>query len=132
MSLLRALIVDDNPLVLETLSQVVLTMGFEALTEEDGRAAVRRARSEKPDLILIDMRLPGIDGLDAVRRMRRHADLSLTPIVALTGYSHAVCEDDVLEAGCNAFVPKPFELAALRRTIREVLPSTKAPLCESH
>ncbi len=117
----QVLVVEDNLMIRELLGTMLERMKLRVLSESDGKAGLRTAKSEVPDLILIDMRLPSLDGLDAVREMRRCPELSTIPIVALTGYSAVLREEEALEAGCNAFFPKPFDLAELSRKIDELL-----------
>ncbi len=123
----RVLVVDDNVTVAEVLTVLLRQMGCEVLTESDGQQAIRTARQELPDLILLDMRLPGMDGLDVVREMRRHKELESTPIVGLTGYAGVIRSDTVLDAGCDAYFAKPFDLGELRSAIRELLPGKISP-----
>jgi two-component system cell cycle response regulator DivK len=92
---------------------------IEALTGEDG---VRLAGEERPDLILMDIQLPGLDGYEATRRIKADPALRPIPIIAVTSY--ALSGDDVkaLEAGCDAYVTKPFSPRALLATIRQYVP----------
>lgn len=115
------LVVDDNPSVQRLLRRLVEGLGLEAVIEGDGRRAVRVARQRRPDLILIDMRLPGLDGLEAVRQIRRLPALVDTPIIALTGYSQVVRAGAAERAGCDAFFSKPLPLEELRATIGRLL-----------
>ena len=92
---------------------------IEAETGEDG---VRRPRRERPDLILMDIQLPGLDGYEATRRIKANPALRTIPIIVVTSY--ALSGDDVkaFEAGCDAYVTKPFSPRELLAKIREYLP----------
>ena len=117
----RVLVVDDNVTVVSLLRTMLERMGLSVLSEGDGNVALKTARQASPDLILLDMRLPGIDGLEVVRQMRDMPELQATPIVALTGYAGVIRERDAIDAGCNAFFAKPFDLKSLEQTVRQLL-----------
>ncbi|MBI2524570.1 MAG: response regulator [Candidatus Rokubacteria bacterium] len=117
----RILVVDDvedNRLILRDLLSGAGFQVIEAVTGEEG---VRLAETEAPDLILMDIQLPGLDGYEATRRIKANPALRRIPLVAVTSY--ALSGDDVKarEAGCDAYVTKPFSPRALLATIREYL-----------
>ena len=117
----RILVVEDHEenrrIIRDLLTSAGLEM-IEALTGEDG---VRAAESERPDLILMDIQLPGLDGYEATRRIRANPALRSIPIIAVTSY--ALSGDDVKarEAGCDDYVTKPFSPRALLAKVREHL-----------
>ena len=103
-------------------SQKVLTKaGFELIEAETGEDGVRLAETERPDLILMDIQLPGLDGYEATRRIKANPDLRAVPLIVVTSY--ALSGDDVkaFEAGCDAYVTKPFVPRQLLAKIREYL-----------
>ncbi len=111
------LIVEDNVAVSRVVADVLMSLGCEAIIEHDGRHALRRIRAQRPALVLVDMRLPGMDGLELVREIRASKGLEAVRLIGMTGYAHAILEKDIRDAGCDAFLEKPFDLEALRRTI---------------
>jgi len=114
-------VVDDNLNVREVLGTVLERMGLQVLFAEDGHQCLQRLRRDGVDLVLIDLRLPGIDGLEVVRRIRKGRHCASVPIIALTGYSHVQTRESALAAGCEAFLAKPFNLNELRLAVAEIL-----------
>jgi two-component system cell cycle response regulator DivK len=117
----RILVVEDHEDNRRIVRDLLQSAGFEmieALTGEDG---VRAAEAERPDLILMDIQLPGLDGYEATRRIKANPALRAIPIIAVTSY--ALSGDDVKarEAGCDDYVTKPFSPRALLAKIREFL-----------
>lgn len=110
-------IVEDNVAVSRVLADVLMSLGCEAIIEHDGRHALKRVRTQRPALVLVDMRLPGMDGLQLVREIRSTKGLEDVRLIGMTGYAHAILEKDAQDAGCDAFLEKPFDLDALRQTI---------------
>jgi len=110
---------EDNRRILRYLLKSADYEVLEALTGEDGVALAER---ERPDLILMDIQLPGLDGYEATRRIKSNPALRHIPIIVVTSY--ALSGDDVkaFEAGCDAYVTKPFSPRALLAKIREYLP----------
>lgn len=115
------LIVEDNVSVSGLLGDVIGGLGCEARVERDGKRALKRIRADPPDLVLIDLRLPGIDGLEVVRALRSEGGLGELPVIALTGYTHVHSSAEALREGCDAFFEKPFEVRALREKVGELL-----------
>ncbi len=115
------LVVEDNPANM-TLAVFLLTnAGHRVLTAIDAEAGLALARAEGPDLILMDIQLPGLDGYEATRRIKANPALRAIPIIAVTSY--ALSGDDVkaFEAGCDAYVTKPFVPRELLAKVREYL-----------
>lgn len=118
----RILVVEDQVDNRRIVRDLLTKYGYEiveALTGEEGVAA---AESQHPDLILMDIQLPGLDGYEATRRIRANPALQHIPIIAVTSY--ALSGDDVkaFAAGCNAYIAKPFSPRALLAKVREYLP----------
>lgn len=107
------LIVEDNELDADMLSRRLTRKGFSVITADSGETGIAMAQLKRPDLIIMDMGLPGIDGWEATRRIKSSQDLSAIPVVALT--AHAMSEDrqKSLDAGCDGFEPKPLEFERL-------------------
>jgi two-component system, cell cycle response regulator DivK len=109
----KILLVEDNPLNRDMLSRRLVKRGFEVVTAEDGLQGVDSATSLLPDLVLMDMSLPGIDGWEATRRLKAAEATRGIPVIALT--AHAMAEDraNALAAGCDDFDTKPVDFARL-------------------
>ncbi|MBB6733113.1 response regulator [Cohnella zeiphila] len=118
----RILLVEDNELNRDMLFRRLTRKGFEVSLAADGREAVEKARSETPDLILMDMSLPVMDGWSATRLLKREPGTSGIPVIALT--AHAMAEDrrEALEAGCDDFDTKPIDWQRLLDKIAALLP----------
>jgi two-component system cell cycle response regulator DivK len=118
----RILVVEDHEenrrIMRDLLTHAGYTM-LEAVTGEEGVAAAAR---ERPDLILMDIQLPGLDGYEATRRIKAEPDLRAIPIIAVTSYALSGDDQKALAAGCDAYVTKPFSPRALLAKIREFLP----------
>ncbi len=117
----KILLVEDNEMNRDMLSRRLSRNGFEILIAVDGGQGVAMAASEKPDLILMDMSLPVMDGWEATRRVKADAATSSIPVIALT--AHALVEDreKAMAAGCDDFDTKPVELPRLLDKIKRLL-----------
>jgi CheY-like chemotaxis protein len=117
----RILLVEDNEMNRDMLSRRLVRGGYEVIIAEDGARAVAMAMSDKPDLILMDMSLPVIDGWEATRRIKATPELRKIPIIALTAHAMATDRDKALEAGCDDYDTKPIELQRLQGKIETLL-----------
>jgi CheY-like chemotaxis protein len=109
---------DDTRLLLRTWLE---RRGFRVVEAEDGLEAVKRAQSESPDLIIMDMEMPQLDGLSATRTIRTIKGLGSVPIVAVSAYGADQFRERALAAGCNEYVSTPFEPEALEGIIRSLV-----------
>jgi len=118
----RILVVEDQEDNRRILRDLLTSVGYEIIEAVTGEEGVALAETGHPDLILMDIQLPGIDGYEATRRVRAHPALRQIPIIAVTSY--ALSGDDVkaMEAGCTDYIPKPFSPRALLAKIRQYLP----------
>ena len=110
---------DDTRLLLRTWLQ---KKGFEVVEAENGFRAVAAAGKIKPDLIIMDVEMPELDGLEATRRIRKLNGFADVPIVAVSAYGADQYQELALAAGCNEYVSTPFEPDALERLIRGLIP----------
>jgi CheY-like chemotaxis protein/nitrogen-specific signal transduction histidine kinase len=117
----RILMVDDNPMSVRAVKDFLGFKGYSVDVAGDGKEGLARAEAICPDLILIDIQMPGLDGLEVIRRLRRLPQLSDTPIVALTAMAMRGDRELVLAAGASAYVSKPATLTELDGLIRELL-----------
>ncbi len=109
----RVLLVEDNEMNRDMLSRRLTRRGFEVLIAVDGEQGVRLAKSEMPDLILMDMSLPVLDGWGATRQIKADPSTQSIPLIALTAHAMAGDRDKALEAGCDDYDTKPIELPRL-------------------
>jgi two-component system cell cycle response regulator DivK len=116
------LIVEDNEKNLKLVRDVLQFKGYQTIEAGTGEDGVRLAKSRIPDLILMDIQLPGIDGYEATRRIRAVPALAAVPIIAVTSYALSGDEAKTRAAGCDGYVAKPFSPRQLLAKIREFLP----------
>jgi DNA-binding response OmpR family regulator len=124
---LRILVVDDEPAMVGAVTALVGTAGHQVITAYDGDAALRRFEEEAPDLVLLDLAMPGRDGVEVCREIRR---TSRTPIIVLTGEADELAKVEALDAGADDYVTKPFgkhELLARIRAVMRRLEGTDGP-----
>ena len=118
----RILVVEDQEDNRQILRDLLSNAGFEMIEAEDGQQALTQAAKHKPDLILMDIQLPLLDGYEATRRIKADPALNAIPIIVVTSYALSGDEDKAHAAGCDAYVAKPFSPRALLAKIREYLP----------
>jgi CheY-like chemotaxis protein len=117
----RILIVDDNPINLKLASDVLVSEGFAVEQAQDAEQAQARLRQNLPDLILMDIALPGMDGLALTRVLRMDARLEHIPIVALTASAMKGDEERALAAGCTGYITKPIDTRGFAQLVRAFL-----------
>jgi two-component system cell cycle response regulator DivK len=121
----KILLVEDNEMNRDMLSRRLQRKGFVVVIAEDGRSGVAMAASESPDLILLDMSLPIVDGWEAARQMKASAKTRSIPIVALTAHAMAGDREKALAAGCDEYDTKPVEFPRLLGKIEAILGSRR-------
>lgn len=117
----RILCIEDNPQNMRLVRKILMHHGYEVLEAVDGTSGVALANSEVPDLILMDINLPDIDGLDATHQIKNNPDLAHIPIVALTANAMYGDEERILAAGCDGYISKPVSKNALVEKVAETL-----------
>ena len=117
----KILLIEDNELNRDMLSRRLQKRGYQVVTAVDGEAGIAMAQAEAPALILMDVSLPGIDGLEATRRLKAASETRHIPIVALTAHTNLSDRDSALAAGCDDFDTKPIELPRLLEKIETLL-----------
>ena len=120
------LLVEDNEMNRDMLSRRLARKGYRVLCAVDGEKGIEVARSDAPDLVLMDMSLPVIDGWEATRRMKADAALKHIPVIALTAHAMADDREKALEAGCNDYDTKPIELPRLLAKVEALLEGAPA------
>ena len=117
----RILVVEDQEDNLQILRDLLLSSGYEILEAGDGLQAIEQAAKHRPDLILMDIQLPVLDGYESTRRIKANPDLNMIPIIVVTSYALSGDEEKARAAGCDAYVAKPFSPRALLTKMREFL-----------
>jgi CheY-like chemotaxis protein len=115
------LIIDDDATSREALLEILQEEGYEVLTASGGEEGVEAARRHRPDLLLLDMMMPGIDGVEVIRQIRSEPELQRVRIIALTGDVTRARLQNVFDAGADRFVAKPFRIPELLDSVRTVL-----------
>ena len=123
----RILYVEDNEDNIYMLRHRLERKGIEVIVANDGAEGIERARRERPDLILMDLSLPVIDGWEAARRLKASPDTQTIPIIALSAHAMTGDRERALAAGCNDYDTKPVDLRALMAKIEALLPQGRQP-----
>ena len=116
-----ALIVEDNALNLKLMRDLLEASGIETLQTKGGSQALEMVREHRPDIVLMDIQLPDVSGLDVTRQLKADAELSDIPIIAVTALALRGDEERVLEAGCDAYISKPISVASFLDEVRKFL-----------
>ena len=116
------LVIEDQEDNRRIMRDLLTTKGYDVIESVDGLDGVKTAETRRPDLILMDIQLPGIDGYEATRRIKANPEIRGTPIIVVTSY--ALSGDDVkaFQAGCDAYMAKPFSPRELLAKVREYIP----------
>ena len=118
----RILIVEDQEDNRTIMRDVLSTVGYDLIEALNGEDAVRLAQSEQPDLVLMDIQMPVLDGYEATRRIKAIAELRSIPIIAVTSYALSGDEAKARAAGCDGYIAKPFSPRELLARVRKYLP----------
>ena len=119
----KILIVEDNEMNRDMLSRRLERRGFTVVMAVDGQQGVDMARSEKPDLVLMDMSLPVMDGWTATRTIKEDSELQTIPVIALTAHAMEGDREKAMAAGCDDYDTKPIELERLLKKMGKFLPN---------
>ena len=117
----RILVVEDQPDNRQIIRDLLTSAGYQLIEAEDGEAGVRLAQEHRPDLILMDIQLPVLDGYEATRRIKADPELSAIPIIVVTSYALSGDDEKAKAAGCDAYVAKPFSPRHLLATVHRFL-----------
>ncbi len=117
----KILIVEDNDLNLKLFRDLLSAHGYETMETKEGLEAVSLAYSFRPDLILMDIQLPEISGLDVTQKIKASSELKHIPIVAVTAFAMKDDEEKILRAGCQAYISKPISIGPFLHTVRKFL-----------
>lgn len=119
---LRVLLVEDHPTNQYMVARSLRRAGFDVLVASDGEEALEKTLQDKPDLVLMDLGLPGMDGFEATRRIRQRGAVCRIPIIALTAFVGAEDRDKAMNAGCDDYVTKPIRMSELLSRIAALTP----------
>lgn len=117
----RILVADDNDASRELIREVLEMSGYDVIEATDGRDAVDRARESSPDLVLVDIQMPRLDGFGVLRELRAEPRLARLHVVALTAFAMQGDRERALNAGFDGYITKPVEIALLRQEIKKLL-----------
>jgi len=120
---MKILIVEDNPANMKLASDLLRKSGYEVLEASDAEAGIQLVNAELPDLVLMDIQLPGMDGLTATRLLKNDQHTREIPIIALTAFAMKGDEQKMLEAGCDGYIAKPIRYKEFLKTIEDFLSS---------
>lgn len=115
----KILIVEDNELNMKLFCDLLEAHGFDTIQTKDGMAALDLARDHKPDLILMDIQLPEVSGLEVTKWIKEDEDLKAIPIVAVTAFAMKGDEEKIREGGCEAYISKPIAVAQFLETVKQ-------------
>jgi two-component system, cell cycle response regulator DivK len=125
----RILIVEDDPLNMKLFSAMVASQGYDVLEARDGRVGLDLAHQEHPDLIIMDLQLPEISGLEVTHSLKADSDTSGIPIIATTAYALYGSEEKIRESGCDGYMAKPIALTEFLDLIESLMTrSSRAPV----
>ncbi len=115
------LVVEDNPMNMELAVDLLEVYGYEVTGAEDGFEALERVKDTKFDLILLDMQLPGMDGIEVLGKLKDDPETAKTPVVALTAHAMAGDAERFVEAGCAGYISKPIEVHQFKPAVAQYL-----------
>ncbi len=117
----RVLIVEDNDLNMKLFHDLLEAHGYDTLQTKDGMEALKLARQHHPDLILMDIQLPEVSGLEVTKWIKEDDDLKAIPIIAVTAFAMKGDEEKIREGGCEAYIAKPISVANFLQTVERFL-----------
>jgi two-component system, cell cycle response regulator DivK len=117
----KILIVEDNDLNMKLFHDLLEVHGYETFQTKDGREALGLARDHKPDLILMDIQLPEVSGLEVTKWIKEDETLKSIPVIAVTAFAMKGDEEKIRSGGCEAYIAKPISVATFLETIEKVL-----------
>ena len=122
----RILVVDDSEDMRDLLQRLLERAGYHVVLAEDGQASLTQAKRHHPDLVLMDLSLPDMDGWEAVRHLRKMREFATTPIIAVTAHVSPREEERAMAAGCTAHIGKPFDTRLLLQEVARLLTSRRS------
>ncbi len=120
----KVLIVEDNELNMKLFNDLLEAHGYTTFQTKDGLEALSIARQHRPDLILMDIQLPEVSGLEITKRLKADEELRSIPVVAVTAFAMKGDEEKIRQGGCEGYIAKPISIAGFMRVVEHHLPST--------
>ena len=117
----RVMVVEDNELNMKLFNDLLEANGYEVIQTRDGLSALELARKHKPDLILMDIQLPEISGLEITKMLKSDAELKSIPVIAVTAFAMKGDEEKIREGGCEGYIAKPISVANFLQTVARFL-----------
>ncbi len=117
----RILIVEDNELNMKLFHDLLEARGYDTIQTSDGMEALKIVRSEKPDLILMDIQLPEVSGLEVTKWLKEDDELKSIPVIAVTAFAMKGDEEKIRAGGCEAYISKPISIISFFETIEEFI-----------
>ena len=121
MKIRTILVIEDNPLNMKLVKGLLKIGNYQMLEANDAESGIQLIREQQPDLVLMDIQLPGMDGLAATKILKEDSDLKDIPIVALTSYAMQGDKEKALEAGCSGYIAKPIDTRMFLETLAQYL-----------
>ena len=115
----RVLVVEDNELNLKLFCDLLKAHGYETVPTRDGREVLELVRAERPDLIVMDIQLPHVSGLDVIRSLKSEDELKTIPVLAVTAFAGKGHDDRIRDEGADAYVSKPISVTRFIETVRK-------------
>lgn len=119
--MIRILLVEDDDMLQDILAERLELRDFDVVLADNGQEGIEKAYTEKPDIILMDMRLPVLDGWEATNQLKSNPETQHIPIIALTAHALIGDKEDSLAAGCDDYLPKPVDFPSLLEKIEQLL-----------
>jgi len=123
----RILVIEDNPTNLKLAATILAKAGYDVAQALDAPSGIARAHELRPDLILMDVQLPGMDGLAATRELKQHPETKAIPVIALTAFAMKGDEQKMLAAGCDGYIAKPIRYLDFLARIEAALAGSGTP-----
>lgn len=120
------LIVEDNALNMKLFCDLLTSQGYRTVSAVDGMEALELARQNRPDLILMDIQLPEVSGIDVIRWLKNDAELKTIPVIAVTAFAMKGDDERILASGCQAYISKPISVANFIETVDKFLSVNKS------
>ena len=119
--MIRILLIEDDDMLQDILAERLELRAFDVILASDGQTGIEKALTEKPAIILMDMRLPIMDGWEATRQLKSNPETQHIPVIALTAHALIGDKEDSLAAGCDGYLPKPVDFPSLLEKIEQLL-----------
>jgi two-component system, cell cycle response regulator DivK len=125
----RVLVVEDNPLNMKLFTAMIAAEGYEVLEASDGLCGIELAHQQHPDLIILDIQLPGMSGLEVTQNLKADAETHDIPIIATTAYAARSDEETIMASGCDAYMAKPIAISQFLELIASFMSAARQHAC---